>query len=261
MKREFVKNTNALRFAASIRMMHERGAREACMLLVTGRPGEGKTTTLYNWAAGVGAVMLTAEVDSTPRRLMVDLAQKLSIVVTQGFEREIEAVIAKHNIAIILDEAGFALHNNAACIEKLRGITDKTNTLLVVVIMQNDIGKLNSPRLQQLASRFGEPCSFKEVSFDDVKLACGQLGEVPMADDLVAHIHKVSGASMRQVMGDICKVEETAQRRPELQRANIMHLVDVKGVVLCNALAQAMRNQKRTTTATPATSFQGGDKA
>ncbi len=241
MKRQFVKNTNARNFETYISKMQKRGPQEAGLLLVTGRPGDGKTTTLYNYAGRVNAVMLTAAVDSTPRRLLVELAEKLGVETTRSFEREIEAVIARNNTTIILDEAGFALANNAACVEKLRSITDKTLSLLVMVVMRHDMSKLNQPRLKQLADRINDICEFKRATLEDVQLACAQLGEVPMAPALVAYIHKETDGSMRQVLSAICRVEETALRRPEAQRGDMMELADVKGVTLCNDFGLAMR--------------------
>ena len=241
MKRIFVQNENVKNFKAFITKMDRRGAQEAGLLLVTGRPGDGKTCTLHNYGGGVGAVMLTAAVDSTPRRLMVELAEKLGIEVGRGYEREIEEVIARDKITIILDEAGFALANNAACIEKLRGITDKTLTLLVMVIMKHDMSKLSQQRLQQLARRISEICEFKPSGLEDVRLACAQMGEVPMSPELVAHIHKVTDANMRQVLNAICRVEEAALLRPESRRHEVMTMADVKGVTLCKDLGLAMR--------------------
>ena len=241
MKRIFVKNTNARNFETYISKMQKRGPQESGLLLVTGRPGDGKTATLYNYAGRVNAVMLTAGVDSTPRRLMVELAEKLGIEASSNYQREIEAVIARNGYTIILDEAGFALANKAACVEKLREITDKTLTLLVMVVMKHDMIKLSQPKLKQLADRISDICEFQRATLEDVQLACLQLGEVAMAPELVTHIHKVTDGSMRQVLNAICRVEETAQRRPEAQRGDVMTLAEVKGVTLCNDFGLAMR--------------------
>lgn len=241
MKRQFVKNANARNFETYIAKMQRRGPQEAGLMLVTGEPGAGKTRTLHNYAGHVNAVMLTATVDSTPRRLMVELAEKLSIDPVRNFEREIGAYIARNQTTIILDEAGFALANNAACVEKLRAITDSTLTLMVMVVMRHDMKKLTQNNLKQLADRINDICEFEPATLDDVALACAQLGEVPMAPDLVAYIHQAAGGSMRQVLSAICRVEETAQRRLETRRGEPMTLADVKGVTLCKNLGLVVR--------------------
>ena len=86
MKREFVKTENARRFRSTLGMLEGRGALEAGMLLVVGRPGEGKTMTLHNWAAEVGAVMLTAQEGWTPNRMLSELAEKLGLDLQTFFD-------------------------------------------------------------------------------------------------------------------------------------------------------------------------------
>ncbi len=244
MKRQFVRNTNARDFDAAIAQMKRRGPQESGLLLVTGDPGAGKTCTLHHHAGKVRAVMLTAGVDSTPRRLMVELAEKLGVEVSGNYQRQVEEYIARNATTIILDEAGFALANNAACVEKLREITDKTLTLLVMVVMSHDMTKLSQPRLKQLADRISGVCQFKRASLEDVALACSQLGEVPMAPDLVAHIHKATAGSMRQVLNAICRVEEEAKLRPEAQQAIEMTRAAVRDITLCDNLGQIIRGLK-----------------
>jgi len=103
MKREFVKTSNAALFDAKIKEAQLRGARESGLVALTGRPGEGKTRTLQAWAAEVGAVMVTAQVDWTPRKMIIEIAEKLGIEITRGFERRMEEMIVKGNISIIVD--------------------------------------------------------------------------------------------------------------------------------------------------------------
>jgi len=163
MKREFVKTDNAKRFRAGVAMLEARGALEAGWMLVIGRPGEGKTTTLHNWAAEAGAVMLTAQEGWTPSRMLgelaeSELAEKLGIEPVRGFEKKIEETIAGEEIPIVLDEAAFALHNSAACLERLRGITDKSCTLMVMAAMEQDRPKF--ARRMQIASRISYVCDF-----------------------------------------------------------------------------------------------------
>ena len=86
MKREFVKTSNAKLFRNHILAAELRGSRESGLVSLIGRPGEGKTRTQQNWSAEVGAAMLTAQVDWTPRRMLLELAEKLRVEPVRGFE-------------------------------------------------------------------------------------------------------------------------------------------------------------------------------
>ncbi|MDD2811669.1 ATP-binding protein [Rhodoferax sp.] len=241
MKREFVKTSNAALFDAKIREAQLRGARESGLVAVTGRPGEGKTRTLQAWAAEVGAVMVTAQVDWTPRRMIIEIAEKLGLQIKTGFERAMEEMVVKGNISIIVDEAGFTLANKAACLEKLRGITDKSSTLLVLVFMPRDISSLFAVNLEQFNSRINARCDFKKSTLEDVALVCGQLSEVPIAPELVKHIFDKTDARMRLVINAITRIEISAKLRPEAVRHTPMTLGDLKGVELFHVLGQTTR--------------------
>ncbi len=210
MKREFVRTENAKRFRAAIAMLEARGAQEAGWLLVTGRPGEGKTTTIHNWASEVGAVMLTAQADWTVTRMREELAAKLGIEVSRGYQAKIGEAIALDEVPIIVDEAQFALHDGASCLEVLRGITDKSKTPLVAITMESEVPKFN--RRTQIGSRFFHQCDFRASSEADVIAACAQLAEVEIADDLALRIHADTSARMRLVMNAIARVEQVARR-------------------------------------------------
>lgn len=241
MKREFVKTSNAKLFRSHIMAAEQRGSQEAGLVALMGRPGEGKTRTLQNWSAEVGAAMLTAQVDWTPRRMLIELADKLQVEPVRGFERRMEEMIAAKGIAIVVDEAGFALDNGAACLEKLRGITDKSSTLLVLVFMPRDIARLENPRVAQLASRISTRCEFQKSTLEDVALACSQLAEVPVGPDLVAHIYERTDASMRLVLNAIARIEGAARMRPEDQRTAPMTMASIKGMDLFKGLVRIVR--------------------
>lgn len=234
MKREFVKTDNAKRFRAGVAMLEARGALEAGWMLVIGRPGEGKTTTLHNWAAEAGAVMLTAQEGWTPARMLGELAEKLGIEPVRGFEKKIEETIAGEEIPIVLDEAAFALHNSAACLERLRGITDKSCTLMVMAAMEQDRPKF--ARRMQIASRISYVCDFHKSTLEDVGAACAQLGEVEIGHDLVERIHRDTDARMRLVMTAINRVEAVARRNGKGR----IEAADVKGLALCEDFNRAI---------------------
>lgn len=236
MKREFVKTANTRLFKSTIMAAEARGAKESGGIRVTGRPGEGKTRTLLNWASERGAAMVTAQVDWTPRKMMMALAEKLGVQTTHGFERHMVELIAAREIPLVVDEAGFMLNHNAVCLEKLRGITDQTSSIMVLVFMPHDVVRLQQPRLQQLNSRIDHRCDMQPSTLDDVALTCAQLSEVVIAPDLVAHIFEQTGASMRLVMNTIARLEGISASRPEAVRKTPMALADVAGMGLFKGL-------------------------
>ena len=130
MKREFVKTDNARRFATAIQLREARGAAESGLVVVHGRAGEGKTRTLHNWASTRDAVMLTAYPGWTPHRMMCELDERMSVVTRGNWQATIAEQIAEGEKPLVVDEAGFALADGAACLERLRTITDKSGRTL-----------------------------------------------------------------------------------------------------------------------------------
>ena len=234
MKQEFVRTENSKRFRAEIAMLERRGALEAGWLLVTGRPGEGKTKTLHNWAAEVGAVMLTAQANWTVTRMMEELAAKLGIEPVRGYQAKVAETIGAEDMPIVVDEAQFALHDAAACMEVLRGITDKSGTMLIAVTMDHEVPRFN--RREQIGSRFFRKCQFQESTMADVGAACAQLAEgVTIEPDLIERIHSETGGRMRLVLNAISRIEQIAHH----QKAARIGAEILRGVALCEDFQRA----------------------
>ena len=230
MKHHFVETENATRFKASIEMLEQRGAMEAGGLLVTARPGEGKSTVVDHWAVRSGAVYLRAKTEWTPHYMMLELAQALDVD-TRGKAKDVfarvQARIAAEQVPIIIDEVEHALRNGAACLEQVRDISDLSEVIVVLIGMEQARGRIS--RHMQLASRIGYVCEFKPATLVDVKLSCAQLCEIGVADDLVAEIHRQSDGRMRMVLNAISRAELVGKG---LGRGTVC-LDDVKGMALC----------------------------
>lgn len=228
MKKEFVKTENDVRFRAALvqKAKETRAASESGGLVVFGRAGDGKTRTLHNWGASVNAAVLTAYPGWTPRRMLMELAAVLAIPVAGAWEQAVASQVAAEEIPIVVDEAGFALANNAACLERLRSITDKSGTLLVMVVMQSDMANLK--RYDQITSR-STMCQFHPSTVADVAAACAQLSAVTIEPDLVQRIYKDSGARMRLVIEGISVAERVGLQTGK----SSVKAADLKSFMLC----------------------------
>jgi DNA transposition AAA+ family ATPase len=230
MKHHFVETENAARYRASITMLEQRGAMEAGGLLVTARPGEGKSTVVDHWAVRSGAVYLRAKTEWTPHYMMLELAQALDVD-TRGKSKDlfarVQARIAAEQVPIIIDEVEHALRNGAECLEQIRDISDLSEIIVVMIGMEQAKGRIS--RHMQLASRIGYVCEFKPATLADVKLVCDQLSEVSIADDLVQEIHTQSDGRMRAVLNAVSRAEMAGKN---LQRGTVA-LDDLRNVPLC----------------------------
>ena len=233
MKKQFVKTENDARFRAALIQKAQGAAAESNLIVVPGRAGDGKTRTLHNWASACNAVMLTAHPGWTVRRMLLELADRMSVVTKGAWEATIEARIANGEIPLIVDEAGFALAHNAECLERLRSITDKSGTPLVMIFMERDMARLLQH--DQITSR-ATLCPFKPSTLADVKAACSQLSEVAIADDLAERIHRDSGARMRLVIEGISVAERVGQAAAKTR----VTAADLAGYALCEDFNRAL---------------------
>jgi DNA transposition AAA+ family ATPase len=230
MKKSFVRTENLERLEAGVNMLQERGAREAGWMLVTGRPGEGKTTTLHHWGASIGAAFITMRHGWRPTQMVAALAAELKVFVGRNVDADIgEALCGDDHIGrvIVIDEAQFALQNSGACLDRLRGITDKSGTPVVLVGMAADVPKFG--QREQIGSRIFNWTKFAPSGEADVMSACAQLAEVKIASDLVSRIQRDSGGRMRDVVNAIARIEMFAREVGQ----DSVSAADVKKVVLC----------------------------
>ena len=229
MRKCFVKTENYRNFSTAIKAVEQRGAKEAGLVLVHGAPGYGKTHTVFNWAAEVGAIFLRANVDWTPKYALVELAKELKVD-TRGtaqmlFARLLEP-IARAQLPIVIDEAEFTLNNKAAALEKIRDISDRAEVTVVLIGMEKI--EQNIASYKQISSRIARVVEFAPATLEDVRVACAGLSEVEMTPDLIAEVHRLSGGRMREVLNIIATIEQVAATNG-MKRIDI---ADLEGIVL-----------------------------
>ncbi len=229
MRKQFVRTENYTRFTAGIQAVEQRGAAEAGMMLVHGAPGFGKSHIVYHWAIETSAVFLRANVDWTPKYFLTELAKELRVdprgTAQQLFGRLLEHVV-ETQAPLVIDEAEFTLHHNAAVLEKIRDLSDRAEVTVVLIGMERI--QQNIARHKQINSRIAQVVEFRPASLADVAHACGQLSEVPMTEELVAEVHRLSGGRMREVLNIVATIERIAK----VNELATVTMADVAGVPL-----------------------------
>lgn len=232
MKTGFVQNSNYARFLQAVKAVESRGANECSLLLVSGNPGVGKSKAVDRWAADNGALYLRATSNMTHKFFLEQLvkiantdlsAEKDSkgkiIVPAARTKNEIQArliaQIGERQCPIVIDEVQHLLVKDAFLLEVLRDISDITGTTVVLVAGVADFG-LQLRDHTQISSRIFQEVAFTSWEFKDVKLACKQLLELPIDDDLIERLTKDSKGLMRLIMNGISNIERIAAANHQL---------------------------------------------
>ncbi|WP_051711272.1 AAA family ATPase [Andreprevotia chitinilytica] len=130
MKAIFVKTSNWERFTDGIQTVQNRGAMEACMLLVYGEPGLGKSSIVTRWALEQSAIFVTAQAAWSVSEMLRAMASSKPAIPQYHTIRDTRAAVIGHvmknQVPIVVDEADH-LVSSRELIEALRGISDKRN--------------------------------------------------------------------------------------------------------------------------------------
>lgn len=226
MKNVFVKTGNVARFMAALAELQERGAAEACLVVVDGEPGVSKTATMTWWCAQSGSVYLRAKAEWTPAWLLRELLGALNVRPEHSFERmykqALQALGAKARQAereedifgVVIDEADHIVRSGKM-LETLRDLSDMLEIPFVLVGM----GRVRSgiTRHPQVASRVSKPVEFGRASIDDTRKLITELCEVPVGDCLTEYLHKASDGLVREIKEAIATIERFGKRLPQGQ--------------------------------------------
>jgi hypothetical protein len=221
MRNAFVETANVRRFQSALTALERRGATEACLMAVDGRPGLGKTTALHRWAAQTGGIYLRAKKEWTPSWFLNDLLAQFRIAPHHTFQKRFaqaleamlqaqsQASLKRQTFAVVVDEADH-ISRKSDLMESIRDFSDMGDIVFVLVGM----GKLrdNLVAFPQVASRIAQYVRFETASQEDVRRFFDEICEVPVADDVIAFTTQVTGGMNREVMEAMATVERVGKR-------------------------------------------------
>lgn len=222
MKAVFVETGNYRRFTSALTRLDDRGAQEACMVVVDGKPGLGKTATMSRWTAQTGSIYLRAQKGWDYSWFIQELLAELSITnIPRGRRDRFRLVIERlDNLAtdatlegrafsLVVDEADL-ISGKPEVMEAIRGISDLRFLPTILVGM----GKLrdNLRRFPQIESRAPNKVEFLPAPREDAIALVRGLCEVPVADDLIEFVWRLSKGFSREMVEAIKAIERFGQR-------------------------------------------------
>lgn len=241
MRDTFVETGNVRRFMGALKTLNERGAVEACMVVVDGKPGLGKTTTLARWVAQTGSVYLRAQKGWDYSWFIQDLLTELSVSYQQirGKRERIARVLQELQLraeqaalegkvfGLVIDECDL-VSSRAEIMEAIRGISDIQFMPTILVGM----GRLrdNLRRFPQIESRAPNKVEFQPAGLEDVGALIRGRCEVPVAPDLVGFVHRLSKGYNREILDAIANIERFGRRMEP--GAEGVALADMAGLVI-----------------------------
>lgn len=218
----FVETRNYREFMAKLTRVDERGAEEACMVVVDGKPGLGKTATMDHWISQTGSIYLRAQRWWEHTDFIAELLSALGVVTLPRTRRDRfarilaelttlaeDAAIDDKMFGLVIDEADM-ISGNQKVMETIRGISDIKFLPTILVGM----GKLrdNLKRLPQIESRAPNKVEFHPASLEDATLLVRGLCEVPVAPDLIQFVWRHSKGYSREMVEAISKIERFGRR-------------------------------------------------
>lgn len=226
MRDRFVKTGNVSRFLAGLSAIQQRGAGEACLMVVDGVPGVSKTTVVQWWAVQQDAVLIRAKTKYTAAWLLRDLMEALGIredlrktedlyrrVVRELAGRKAVATKAGRLFGVAIDEIDHVLSERRRAEEILETLRDLSDILEIpVVLVGMDRVRPALAKHPQITSRVGAYVEFLPADTADAAAMVRDLCDVPVADDLIACLLELSGGLLRELKEGIAKIERFGTR-------------------------------------------------
>ncbi|WP_028710387.1 AAA family ATPase [Paracoccus pantotrophus] len=222
MKAEFVETSNYRRFTSALTRLDDRGAVEACMVVVDGKPGLGKTATMSRWTAQTGSIYLRAQRGWDYSWFIQELLAELSITNVPRSRRDrfrlvierlddlaTDATLEGRAFSLVVDEADL-ISGKPEVMEAIRGISDLRFLPTILVGM----GKLrdNLRRFPQIESRAPNKVEFLPATREDATALVRGLCEVPVAPDLIDFVWRLSKGFSREMVEAIKAIERFGMR-------------------------------------------------
>ncbi|MEX2450946.1 MAG: ATP-binding protein [Rhodospirillales bacterium] len=213
MYNKFVKTSNVERFLGAVGSIEDRGAPEACIILVDGDAGLGKSRTGQWWAIKNNAVQIRIKAAATPHWVLTDLVRELGeqapATSCEKLYGQAIGYLLKDPRPIVVDEVENGLRD-IRVLETIRDLVESAEIPTAFVGREYVLGKLKA--YKHFSTRIGARAEFSLLTLNDVTLCVKELCEVDVPQDVIEQIHAESNGHVREVVKAIKAVERIGKR-------------------------------------------------
>ena len=231
MKFQYVKTSNHERFMSGLSAMKQRGASEACIMLLIGDPGTGKSCTVDHWGSEQQAIYIEGMPGMSLSFVWDYLSDQTGVKGQSKFDKFKLMVdyFKRTRQPIILDEAQHGFPNKAECIETLRRIAEQAGSILILVAHTSEQHRFGEHRLAHIATRISNVTELKPACLDDAALYIKELCEIVCDEAVAGIVHEQSRGRFRLMANAVITLERIGAK---LGKASLT-AADVKGYRLC----------------------------
>jgi DNA transposition AAA+ family ATPase len=240
MRSKFVNTQNTKKLMAALAEIEQRGAAEACILVVDGLPGLGKSRNTEYLAAQNPAIFVRAKREWTPNWMLAELLEACGVqIVPHSFEKRFRLLVETLSILaksatdsgemffIAVDEADY-ISASEKMLSTIRDLSDFLEVPFILIGMGVICDKLK--RFPQFTSRVGQFVRFEKLSREDTERVVRELCEVKVKDDLVNLLHEKANGYIREVYEGIKRID----RFGKMQGGTEIGIAEMVGQVLLN---------------------------
>jgi len=224
MRHSIVVTDNVMKFRIALTNAINRPYGTEGMVILWGRPGEGKTTVIVDAVLRFNAIYLRATAAWTMTTMLQSLCRELQLPTSAKRQQMMDAIIETlrdEKRPIIVDEADYLLRGRGDMMDALRDIYDFTGVPVVFAGMEEFKKRLRSHGGGRFMRRLTQWVEFVGLTEVDTQKVISELSEVEVADDLVRHVHDRCDANIGRVVIAITRIEAAA-------RASSVKRIDLK---------------------------------
>lgn len=214
MKHVMAMTKNMRRFTQAIDELLNRPQGTEGMGLLWGPPGEGKTTAVAFVHNVYDGIFVRAVGCWTVTSMLGDLCKELGghrMLRRSDMVEYIVHELTRDGLAprpIFVDEADYCFRQ-FEMVDSLRDIYDLSGCPVILIGMEDIARRIRTN--ERIARRITQWVEFKGLDLEDTALVAADCCEVTIRPDLIAHIHRETGANIGRAIIGLNKIEKFAQ--------------------------------------------------